>query len=210
MELTACVAGFLCWRKLKASYWKFFPVYLAIIAIAELLGRYLSVRKLYNVNFIMYNYFVIPLEILFFTWLFYKEFSNTRSKRLPVAAAWIYAACWLADMFIIPKGSYFWIDSFSYTVGILMLLVLILTALYKFVTSNELIFIKNNMMFWVCMGIFVFYSFSLPFYGIGNYLYNHYANIYLPYSQVVYVLNFIMYLLFTLAFIWGKPKLSFS
>jgi hypothetical protein len=178
--------------------------------VAEQVGSYLNSRQLLNSNFVLYNYIVIPMEILFFTWLFHKEFTSTSFRRLPVAAACIYIGCWLADMFVIPKGAYSWIGSFSYTAGILVLLVLILTWLYKFATSKEIIFIKSNMMFWVCMGIFVFYSFSLPFYGMGNYLYSHYQNLYLNYSKAIYFLNYIMYALFTIAFIWGKPKSSFS
>jgi hypothetical protein len=210
LEITACVAGFLNWKKIRATYWKFFPVYLAVIIIAEFIGKYLKYQNLARANLALYNYFVIPLEILFFTWLFHKAFAQTTFRRLPVAAACIYITCWVADMFIIPKGSYTWISSFSYTAGNVLLLVLILTALYKLATGNAIIFIKTNMVFWVCMGLFVFYSFSLPFYGMGNYLYNHYRNIYTSYFHIIYFLNYIMYALFTIAFIWGKPKSSFS
>jgi hypothetical protein len=209
-ELTACITGFAYWRKIKATHWRYFPVYLAIIVMAELTGKYLGLQKLYSINLAFYNYFVIPLEILFFIWLFYKEFAHTTYKRLPIAAACIYTGCWITEMFITPKVPHFWIGYFSYTVGILMLLILILAYLYKFVNSKEMIFLKENMMFWVCMGIFVFYSFSLPYFGMGNYLYSHYEKLYLTYSKAIYGLNYIMYGLFTIAFIWGKPKLLSS
>jgi hypothetical protein len=210
LEITACVTGFLNWKKIRSSYWKFFPVYLAIIIIAEFIGKYLKYMGLARANLGLYNYFVIPLEMLFFTWLFHKAFTQTIFRRLPTAAACIYIACWLADTFVIPKGSYTWISSFSYTAGNVLLLVLILTALYKLAAGNDIIFIKTNMVFWVCMGLLVFYLFSLPFYGMGNYLYNRYRNIYTSYAHIIYILNYIMYILFTIAFIWGKPKSSFS
>jgi hypothetical protein len=209
-ELMACISGFVHWKKIKHTHWKFFPIYLGLIVAIELVGKYLNSQQLYSANLALYNYFGIPLEMLFFIWLFYKSFAHTPLQRLPLIAAGLYFVGWLADMFLIPKGSYIWIGSFSYTLGIVMLLVLILTSLYKFATSNEIVFIKTNMMFWVCMGVFVFYSFSLPYYGMGNYLYNHYRRVYHSYSELIYWLNYVMYLLFTIAFIWGKPKSSYS
>jgi hypothetical protein len=210
LEVTACMAGFLNWRKIKATHWKYFPVYLAAIVLFEGAGRYLSDTKQYNLLVPMYNYFAIPMEILFFMWLFYKEFTNTRMRRLPLAAAAIYWVCWLADMFWIDKNPLWWLQSFSYTSGMLLLLVLALTFIFMLTTSNGILFIKSNMMFWVCLGLFVFYFCSLPFFGLGNYLLSHYKNLYYNYANAVYVLNCIMYSFFTISFIWGKPKLSFS
>ncbi len=209
-EATACIVGFRYWKKLKDTYWKFFPVYLACILAAELLGRYLGYKKLYTANLALYNYFVIPLEILFFISLFYRTFSTRSLKRLSIIVAFIYMACWFSEMFLLPKVSSFWVGALSYTVGIVTLLVLILSYLFKLSSSDEIVFIKHNMMFWVCMGLFVFYAFSLPFYGMYNYLYKHHYNFYLTYSNIIFFLNYIMYGLFTLAFIWGKPKSSFS
>jgi hypothetical protein len=205
-EVTACLTGFANWKKLRHSYWKYFPVYLAMIVSVELAGQYLISRGLLVANFTLYNYFGIPLEILFFIWLLRMEFAQTSLRKLPLVAGGIYLACWVADMLITPKGPYIWIGSFSYTVGIVVLLVLIMASLYKFATSNEIVFIKTNMMFWVCMGLFVFYAFSLPFYGMGNYLYHHHKSVYRVYFYAIYYLNYIMYALFTIAFIWGKPK----
>ena len=208
-EVTACITGFLYWKKIKDSHWKYFPVYLGIIVLAEFIGKYLNYAELNTYKVGMYNYFVIPLEILFFIWLFYKEFEHLSIRRLAIAAACIYIIAWLADMFIITKNPLWWVSSFSYTFGILLMLVLILSFLYILATGNDILFIKNNMMFWVCLGLFVFYFCSLPFFGMGNYLFTHHGKIYMGYAHAIYILNYIMYSLFITAFIWGKPKSSY-
>ena len=208
-EIAACIIGFLYIQKLKSSHWKFFPYYLLLIVLSEFTGKYFHYAGLNNVKVGLYNYFVIPLEILFFIWLFYKEFKHSAARLLPVAAACIYIAGWLADMFAITKNPLWWVQSFSYTLGILLILMLILTFLYRLATGNEILFIKTNMMFWICLGLFVFYFCSLPFFGMGNYLFTRYGNIYIWYAYAIYVLNYIMYSLFIIAFIWGKPKLSY-
>ncbi len=210
VEITACVTGFLHWKKLRNSHWKFFPFYLGIIVLFELVGKYLYYAGFNSLKVALYNYFVIPLEILFFIWLFYKEFEKLNIRRLPIAAACIYGICWLADVFFISKKNLWWLNSFSYTTGILLILVLVLIFLYILATGSEILFVKFNIMFWVCLGLFVFYFCSLPFFGLGNYLFTHFKHIYFGYAYATYVLNIIMYSLFITAFIWGKPRYSYS
>ncbi len=209
-EISACIIGFLYWNKIKGSHWKIFPFYLAFIVIAEFAGKYLHYSGHNDLKVSMYNYVVIPLEILFYTWLFYHEFKYASIRRLPIAAACIYTSCWLLETLVFTKKPFWWVYSFSYSVGIILMLVLILTFLYLLATGNEILFVKNNMMFWVCMGLFVFYFCTLPFFGMGNYLFTRYRNIYIGYAYAMYVFNFIMYSLFIISFVWGKPKYSYS
>lgn len=209
-EVTACITGFIYWKKIQGSHWKYFPFYLSVIVLAEIVSLMIDKTGAYDLKVGMYNYFVIPLEILFIVWLFYKEFEHSNMRRLPLAAAGIYFVCWLTDMFLVAKNTIWWVNSFSYTTGILLILILILSFLYVLATGDEILFIKNNMMFWVCLGLFVFYFCSLPFFGMGNYLFAHHKAIYIGYAYATYFLNFIMYTFFIISFIWGKPKLSYS
>lgn len=205
-ELTACITGFLYWKKIKTTHWSLFPVYLGIIVLGELAGKYFYYTSQSAARLGLYNFFLIPLQVLFFMWLFYREFGNKTVRRLAVLTAVVYILCWAADMFIIHHDPTWWIRSFSYTAGILLLLVLILVYVYKMATSNDILFIKTNMMFWVCIGLFVFYFCSLPFFGIGNYLFANHGRIYTVYAYGIYVLNMIMYSFFVIAFICGKPR----
>lgn len=205
-EATACFAAFFYWNKVKKSHWKYFPFYLLLIFVAEIAGKYLNFAGHNILKVQLYNYFVIPLEILFFTWLFYKEFHQLRFRQLSLLMGFIYIVTWLTEMFIISKNNNWWVQSFSYTLGILVLIVQLLTYLYILATRDDILFIKTNMMFWVCLGLFVFYFCTLPFFGMGNYLFDHFRNIYLGYAYAIYILNYIMYTLFIIAFIWGKPR----
>lgn len=207
VEMAACITGFLHWNKLKQTHWKYFPIYLAAIVLFEKTGEYLIYLREDPLRVAMYNYVVIPMQILFFNWLFYKGLLHTRFEKLPAFSAAIYIICWLAEIFLL-KYNALWVRSFSYTSGIILLLVLVLLFLYLLATGKNVLFLKNNMLFWVCLGFFVFYFCSLPFFGMGNYLYSKHKSFYLLYAQAIYFMNYIMYLLFTIAFIWGKPKLS--
>ena len=89
-EAAACAAGFLHWNKIKDSHWKWFPVYLAFIVAAELTGKYFTYANMDEPKRIMYDYIVVPMEILFFHRMFYKEFSKTKAAYLHLAGSAIY------------------------------------------------------------------------------------------------------------------------
>lgn len=198
------------WGKLRKSHWRYFPIYLLLIFISEMAGNYANYSGHFTFKVGLYNYFVIPLEILFFIWFFYMEMRFTKFKLIPIAGALLYAACWGVDKFIIAKQPFWWLHSFSYVIGILVMLILILFFLYKLSLGEDILLIGKNMMFWVCLGLFVFYFFTLPFFGIGNYLFSKHPGVYISYAQFTYFFNYIMYGFFIIAFIWGIPKYSFS
>src|SRR5215813_6505504 len=98
LELMACITGFFYWKKISKNYWRWFPVYLAVLFVTELAGKYvLYILKDKELNAQLYDYFGIPLQFLFFFWLFYKSADSSKQKR----AAWIggvfYVLCFLAS-----------------------------------------------------------------------------------------------------------------
>ncbi len=205
-ELVACVTGFIYWKKIKHSYWKWFPIYLAIILITELTGKYILVvlhdRKL-NAN--IYRFFGIPIQFLFFFWLFKQNLKPYKEKRWPLYGAAIYIISWVVDFVYISKMK-FGFQSFSYTMGNIILLVLLILFFVKFINSDEILEYKSSMMFWVCVGLLIFYLGTFPFYGLRNTLLQNYRGVYDVYWYINFILDYLMYILFAIAFIWGKPK----
>jgi hypothetical protein len=205
-EALACITGFLYWKKIRNSYWYLFPVYLAIIVLTELTGEYLlHVKKDLDVNIALYRYFGVPVQFFFFYWLFYQYFKSTKRNKWPLYSAAIYLASWLTDLVYLSSFKLYF-DSFSYAVGCILLLVLLLIYFTRFIKSDELLHYKSSMMFWVCMGIFIFYIGSLPFWGLRTTLYRQYPDFFYTYWYTQYGLNYLMYILFSVSFIWGKPK----
>ena len=205
-ELVSCIAGFLFYQKLRNTYWKSFPNYLAFIVAAELPGKYFLAHRMYNACKMFYNLFEIPVEFLFFYWVFHMYLKTTRYKRLPVLFVVTYLICWLADNLYLSKMS-FWF-SFSYTCGNLFLLVLILVYFIGLVTSDAILNYKTNMLFWVSTGLLLFYLGTFPYYGLRNTLIYNYKNLYTTYSYIMYVLNCLMYMMFTLSFVYGRPDIK--
>jgi hypothetical protein len=206
MELVACVTGFIFWRKISGSYWKWFPVYLAVVFISEVTVEVLAnipgCRTVANDIVLFWS---IPLEFLFIFWLFYSEYKNRGDRRWPVLAAAVYLITWLIDI-IWFKNVQFSFTSLSYEVGNVLLLALIILFLIRFMLSNDILHYKINTMFWVSIGLLVFYLGSLPYFALYNNLYKYNRILFHNYWKVMMVLNYIMYGFFTLSFIWSKKK----
>lgn len=212
LECAAAITGFIYWQKIRQSYWRWFPVYLMIIALSEIAGEYMSyVKNNAKANIAIYSYWVIPLEFLFFYWLFYQFFNKSSFKKWAVYAAIIYLLFWFSDIFSWPPFLYSnevtkLFDSFSYSVGNLLLLILLLIFFIMFTKSDAILNYKDSIMFWVCLGLLIFYLGSMPFYGIHSTLSENYYDFFLVYWRIQFILNYIMYSLFIIAFVWGKSK----
>ena len=205
-ELAACFAGFYYWQKIKNSYWKWFPVYLAVIVVIEVLGKLL---RLYfgpaSWNTHLYIYFGIPIQFLFFFWLFSKQADAKKKRVMFIIPALVYIGAWVIERIFLAETR-LWFTSFSYTIGNLLLVVLLINYLLKFINSDDILNYKQNMMFWVSVGLAVFYLGTFPFYALRNTLYYNYNGIFVVYQSIQLILDCLMYLIFALAFIWGKPK----
>jgi hypothetical protein len=216
VELAACITGFLCWNKIKDTYWKWFPIYLAVLVLVEVTGKILTETlddpanpinpyKGSNINAALYRYFGIPIQFLFFYWLFWKYFLKQKEYKWPLIGAAIYVLSWIAEMLFLSKVDA-WFMSFSYTIGNIVLLILTILFFIRFVNSEAILKYRQSMMFWVCFGLMAFYLLTFPFFALRNTLWENYRPVFYVYSYISLGLDYLMYIFFTIAFIWGRPK----
>ncbi len=209
MEAVACFTAFMYIRKLRQTPWIYFAVYLASIVVCEVVGNMLTRNNMRAANYHFYGYFVVPLEFLFFFWLFYKTYTGKKYKWLPMACTVLYIISWLLDNLWLNRYE-FSFQSVSYTVGNLLLLLLILRYFIQLVTSEAILNFKRDMLFWISAGLLIFYLGSFPFYGLQNTMAHKYHELYTYASYITYLLDSLMYLMFTFSFIWGKPNIKSS
>jgi hypothetical protein len=205
-EFVAFILGIIFWKKVKHSYWKWFVFYCGLILFIELFAKFIGYGlKNPKLNSDLYFFIGIPVQFIFFSWLFYKWFEKPKDKLLPVMGLIIYLLSWITDLLFL-RHQRMWFSSFSYTVGNLAMVLMVTLFFLRFVNSNEILKYKQSNMFWVCLGLLVFYLGTLPFYGLRNYLYQNYKSVFYPYWDISFILGCIMYVFFSFSFIWGKPK----
>jgi len=196
---TALIA-LLFFKGIKTQYWRFFSYYLLAVFICEAFGKWGGACFSFSKTK-YYNYLVIPFQFIFFYWLYaVKSFNH---KKL----FWILSFLYLLSF--IPSELYFKgskiIFSFNYTFGSLILMVLVVMEYYKQITSSDIINFNRNRMFYINLGVTLFYIGTLPFWTF-YYLLVNYMQIWNVYFDYFLISGIMMYLLFTISFIWGKQN----
>ncbi len=195
------VIGLLKWDDVKKTYWKYFILYLLIIALGEYI-RFFEL-KISTIQTILIQ-LTVPIEFLFFFWLFYKN----SQKKLPIVigGAIIYTIAFLTETFLVDtmKSNYFM--SLSYSIGNVILLIFILQYFYKLIYSDRILNFYQERMFWVSLGLLVFFLGTLPYFGLYNLMLTKYFNLLVIYTWLEIFLNYAMYLLFAASFIWGEKQ----
>ena len=197
-ELIALIAGIINFKSLVGTFWKWFVIYLGYITMIELfrksLSNYISID-------IIWSFLAMPVEFLFFIWLF--ALKSLNNKKLFIICCAIYLLSFIQDLSL-EKGKYYF-SSFNYLIGGILLLFLVLLELLQQIKSDDILRFKQNKMFYITFGVGLFYVGNIPFFGL-YYLILKEPQIWNYYYIFFAITNCLMYLLFAASFIWGKPK----
>jgi hypothetical protein len=201
LELLAAIVGILYYKKLKDTYWKWFIYYLVAIFVMEAYSKWGLESHPYWRRY-YYNYLVIPFEFVFFYWLY--AVKSLARKRLFWTSVIIYACFHLLSNFVMQNNEI--LNSLSYTVSVLLLAIMAFFEFQKQVKSDSILQFQENKMFYINVGIILFYVGTLPFFTFDRYLYNHMPEIWSSYRTLFLFAVNVLSLLFIASFIWGKPK----
>lgn len=195
------LVGIFFYKSLKNTYWKWFVIYISFIAISDIFGDFgfehsPYIKKLY------YDFFVIPIEFLFFYWLYAKN--SLKLEKLFWTCCLIYLVFFILHFFNLDKIRS--ISSMSYTVGVFLLSIMVYLEFIKQIKSDDILNFQHNKMFYINIGILLFYVGTLPFFAFDKLLYLNNNELWSNYKTFFLLSVNIMYLLFTASFIWGKPK----
>ncbi len=191
------------WNQPK-SYWKSFPVFLILLGIFDESGSFIS--RHFGQNYLTYYYtlFVIPFQVIYYLWILNKNMKTDR--RLHYLGLAVYFLSLIAEILFYRSSKSPYFLSLSYTIGNLVLLANILRYFYQLSTSDKILTFFREKMFWISLGLLIFWLGALPFYGIFNFLYDSYPGIFTYYFPFVMLFNYTMYTCFLVSFIWGKKN----
>ncbi len=197
-EVTAAVVGIIKFRKFKDTYWKWFIYYLVFIACSELVCKF--VLRYYEDFMDQYlAFFVMPLEFLAMFWLYYKSLKNQK-------ILWISASVFLLSLvpyFVLEGKSS--VNAFNYTLGGFLMTIMILLEYRKQMKSDDILKFRENMMFYINIGVGFFYVGTLPFFAFNSQLWAE-KPMFFNYYALFLMTNVLMYTLFSIALLWGKPN----
>lgn len=199
-EALALIAGCITWNKWRHSYLKWFVVYLCVIVVCESCNRLNFIQN--NASVADVFKYVVPIEVLFINWFFYKTLSSTK-RILIITGAVLYIISWIIEEAVFAGAGYYF-RSLSYTVGNLFIAIYTILFFTEFVRSDKIIGYKKLSIFWIVLGMLIFYLGTFPFYGLYNELLKD-REFFRSVAWVAMSLNYCMYILFTIGLLWGKP-----
>lgn len=200
LELIAALIALLHWPKLKNSYWKWFIIYLCVLFFVEAFSKW-GLENNPNYRMYLYDFFGIPLQFLFFYWLY--AIKSQKSYLLFWLCTFLYGLSFLPYFTLFAKESI--VFSLSYTVGNVLLMLLVFLEIFKQIKSEKILLFRSNFMFYINIGIMIFYIGTLPFFSFYGLILKD-LQFWTGYYIFFMVANHIMYLLFISAFVWGKPN----
>lgn len=194
-------------RKQPKTYWTTFPWFLIFVGILDGLG--LLMNKTLEVsypklNLYYYQLFVIPFHVIYYFWIINKNIITNR--RLYYIGSGVFILSVIIECFTLVNLTGYFFNSFSYMVANILMLAHIMRYFYQLSKSDRILFFYKERMFWVSLGLLIFWLGSLPFFGIFNYLFNNYQAIGSFYYKVVLIFNYIMYTCFLISFIWAVKE----
>jgi len=201
-EGIAAFIALVFFNKAKSTHYIYFCTFLIFIFACEMFGKFgdnfITYKKKY-----FFNYLVIPLEFIFFYWLY--AYKSLKNKKI------FYAITALFVLSYIPHELYYvnskHVFSFNYTFGSFLLMFLVVLEYYKQINSENILHFIENKMFYINLGVTLFYIGTLPFWTFYFQIFEYKKiwNMYLIYFRIT---GITMYLLFASSFIWGKQNYS--
>ena len=200
VQFLAVLVGAFYLLKPKQSYWRWFIFYLIIIFASECFWMYnSSIDKQYRIAF--YAFFGVPFQYIFLYWLY--ALKSLKNKRLFLLSVLIYIITML--VVVLFKN----IDemiSITMNIGTLILMILLILEFVKQIKTDDILRFTENRMFYINIGMVLFYIGNYPFHILGPELYKNHLEIWNVYYIYFLTTNCIMYLLFTASLIWGKTR----
>lgn len=187
----------------KDTSLRFIPFILLLTIITEFFGGY--IKKEYSdllSNVVLFNVYYL-LYFSFFFYIFMKMIEEEKFKnyiKIGIGLFWVF---YLRDFIFIGLSQ----NSFtiSYLAGSVILIYCIILYYIHILQSPLILVVKNDLLFWVSVGLFLFYIGYIPIKIIKTWYYEPgvFFNllILIQFSLIV-----VMYLFFLIGFLWMKKR----
>lgn len=200
----AFIASLRSFRLPMGLHLKVFSIVLGATFLVEFFCAFLLKKFGLKTNIHIYNVFTF-FEFLGFAWYYLLQATNKIEKIIIRLFLILFPITWYI-MVIRINGLYKW-DSLMQVIAAVFIICNSLYYYFKLLVSEEIIDLKTQPGFWIATGMIIFYACNLPYLGMLDYLINHYPLLAGDFILVLLVLDIIMYILFTYAYICQKSFL---
>ena len=208
-EIASFIAALAAWGIIKKSkYMRLFPVLLFVVVSVESYETFFEPSGNLN-NAWLYN-IQVPLQYLFYIAILYYAINNKLYRKIIFASAVVLIIVTVITEKYVERQAGF--NSWSYSFGSTIVIAGILIKFYEMLkNTTEFNFIYNPF-FYILFAFLLFNVGTLPYFAMGNWLWFEKGdkNTVMILHNVMSILNYILYSVYTIAFIWMKMKGSYS
>jgi hypothetical protein len=159
-EIAAFITSGICLMSIKSHKFRWFFPFLLFMVLVELTGRYLRRELNMETNGYLFN-FSVPIEYLFYSWLFLKTYQTAWLRK--IAEFFIYGFILFCVVIFLLKGIY-WFNSIILLTGNIAAILFSCLYFYELLIVEERINLVKEPMFWIATGVLLF--------NLGEFLYS--------------------------------------
>lgn len=175
---------------------RLFSLFLLTTLIIEFVANKMAERK--QNNAFIYNLFSV-LEFCFYFFFFHSVLKGYLKKiKIPFIII-LYIVLALINIFLI-QGKYI-IHTYTYILGSMICITLSITYFYFLFKYSRIQNLTKDPVFWISAALLLYYSCTLPVFGIINFLTNLAVPFYSELAFIIAFMNIVLYLLFTIGFL---------
>jgi hypothetical protein len=199
--LLCALVGFFYRNKLKTFNALILPYFLLLVFISEYIGYYLIKHGAEKISRYMFIYYLLPAQILFYIWFIAIKVLN--KSKIAYGLIGLFLLVFIIEIFI-GKSNPDYIFTKTYGLGGILLSILFLLFILKITRDDKVLKFYQNLYFWICIGVALYYTLSFPFYTYYNTLLTNHKDVFYLYRNIINHFSSCMYLLFIIGFIWSK------
>jgi len=166
VQLLSAIFSLIYYNKYKkVPILKFFPFLLWYILFNEVLGFYIR-HYVSDHNAIIYNVYY-GINFTYLLLLYRRHLSNKTSKHLVSGFLILYAIAYIVESCF--KNYLIEFQTAAYILASICLIVTIILYFVEVLNSNKILAIKKNLLFWISVGLLLYYAGYTPYRIIRNF-----------------------------------------
>ncbi len=200
-EYISAIVAILFFSKYKNTQLKYFAFILTYVALNELLGGYLRDSGVLSNNYIIYNIYNV-ITFSYFFLLYRNHLEKKIYKKIVMAFFVIYLLAVLINGFF--QNYLTQNQVVPYILAAVFLIVSIIFYFIEILNSQKVLYVNKNLLFWISIGLFLYYIGIIPFRIITNSFASADSHNYL--FLIKFILVAVMNSCFIIGFIWSNKK----
>ena len=207
VELLAAIAGTIYFYKYRGMFLKYFLLILWYTVINEFSGLILEKMGV-RTNVIIYNiYHLINFSFLFLVFRIYVK------KDILKKCITLFMGLYILSFFVnlIFENYLVRVQTVPFFIAAIGIIISVLFYFSQVLNTNEVLYVRQNLLFWISVGYLLYLSGSLPIRVIRNFYTDAYSSETLKYIlDASGLLSIVMNICFILGFIWHKKDQQYS